>query len=143
MSKFFFTFTNGILKSNKSYDCLYEQKQIASDGQQDKIARVVRHSMMDNQIDLLRTSYQTIVEKNNLLDEPYMTELLDCCKSVLACWNSKLFLSELRKEANSVRTIKRHAKASACNQKKSKKKAIVLRKGERKNSMLNNKEEKD
>ena len=134
----------GILKSAKSYDCLHEQKQIASlDGQQDKYALVVRYSMLDNQINILRTSYQTIVENNNLTEEPYITELLGCCRNILTCWNSKSFLSELRKEANSIRTTKRHRMTWANNKKDSTKKVKVLRKTKRKKTMVADKEEKD
>ena len=132
----------GILKSKKSYDCLHERKQTTSlVSHQDKFARVVRHSMMESQIDLLRTSYQTIVEKNGLLEEPYMVKLLACCKKVISLWDSAPLLSELRKNANSIRTVKRHAKASVCNRKKSISKVKALRINERKNAIQGGKEE--
>ena len=79
---------------------------------------MVRHAMIDTQIDLLRTSYQKIAEKSGLVDEPWMKDLVTCCENVLKSWDSGLLLSELRKTANAIRTIKRRTKKIRLTKKK-------------------------
>ncbi len=115
----------GILKSEKSYNCYNEKRQDnAIMIQNEEVTQMVRHSVMDKQILLLKTSYQTIALRSSLVEDPYIEELITCCKNVVSHWDSKPLLLKLRKKSKILRKIKRPGK-----------RAIVIKESE--NSLKN------